>query len=248
MDDSAGNVQWASAETSGSLAPVGVSTPWATPLRTSASLQTAPGISGPYSYCKRCVDFVGAIVLGTVFLPIIAVVVLSMRKDGGDILFRHTRIGRDGKTFQVFKFRTMVPNADEVLRDLISSDALLRDEWIRDHKLKNDPRVTVIGGFLRRTSLDELPQLWNVLKGEMSLVGPRPIVREELPKYGRAARYYLSVKPGLTGVWQISGRNDTDYRRRVAMDRHYACTASLSTDLVVLLKTVDVVLRRRGAY
>jgi undecaprenyl-phosphate galactose phosphotransferase len=247
MDDSAGNVRWARAESVTALPASDIKTDWTVPqpsMRTWRELE----FSGPYSYCKRCVDLVGAVILSIVFLPIVLVVSLSLYSDGGDILFRHTRIGKNGKAFRVYKFRTMVPNADLALRDLISENPTLREEWLRDHKLRNDPRVTVVGGFLRRTSLDELPQLWNVLKGEMSLVGPRPIVRDELTRYGRAARYYLSLKPGLTGVWQISGRNDTDYRRRVAMDRHYACTASLVTDLMVLLKTVDVVLRRRGAY
>lgn len=201
-----------------------------------------------YSTVKRVVDIVGTLVLVTVFSPILLLVTLSLRSDGGDILFRHTRIGRNGRAFKVYKFRTMVPNADVVLRSLLASDEALRAEWLRDHKLKSDPRVTAIGRFLRQTSLDELPQLWNVLKGDMSLVGPRPVIREELSRYGRASRYYLALKPGLTGLWQVSGRNDCDYRRRVAMDRYYAVTASLGTDLLVLFKTVDVVLRRRGAY
>jgi len=204
----------------------------------------------PFSYVfgKRVVDITGAVVLAVVFSPILLAVTLALYSDGGTLLFRHTRIGKGGKAFKVYKLRTMVPNADKVLRDLLANNAEQREEWLRDHKLKNDPRVTAVGNFLRRSSLDELPQLWNVLKGEMSLVGPRPVIREELRKYGRASRYYLAVKPGLTGLWQVSGRNDTDYRRRVAMDRHYAKCASLSTDLMVLIKTVDVVLRRRGAY
>lgn len=207
-------------------------------------------VTYPVSYVlgKRFVDIAGTLVLALVFSPLLILVTLLLARDGANILFRHTRIGKNGRAFKVYKFRTMVPNADQVLRELITGNPALRTEWLRDHKLKDDPRVTAIGKFLRKTSLDELPQLWNVLKGEMSLVGPRPIVREELRRYGRAARYYLAIKPGLTGLWQVSGRNDTDYRRRVAMDRHYTSTASLGTDLVVLAKTVDVVLRRRGAY
>jgi undecaprenyl-phosphate galactose phosphotransferase len=220
---------------------------WPPPIQPAMPDTTTATPSG-YFFSKRFIDVVGALLLTLVFSPVLLVVTLSLLRDGGDILFRHTRIGKGGKAFKVYKFRTMVPHADQVLRDLIARDPELREEWLRDHKLRNDPRVTTIGKFLRRSSLDELPQLWNVFKGEMSLVGPRPIIREEITKYGRAARYYLAVKPGLTGIWQVSGRNDTDYRRRVAMDRHYACTASLSTDLVVLAKTVDVVLRRRGAY
>jgi Undecaprenyl-phosphate galactose phosphotransferase WbaP len=205
-------------------------------------------LSPSYVLSKRVVDILGTIVLVIVFSPVLLIVTLSLSLNGGTVLFRHSRIGRDGKAFKVYKFRSMVPNAGQVLGQLVATDPILREEWLRDHKLKDDPRVTRVGKFLRKTSLDELPQLWNVLKGEMSLVGPRPVIREELSKYGRAARYYLAVKPGLTGIWQVSGRNDTDYRRRVAMDRYYACTASLGTDLVVLAKTVDVVLRRRGAY
>jgi len=248
MDDSGGNLTWVSTDSTGTLpSNAGIEAGW-----TSSGSQTLSKgyreFSGVYSYCKRVVDVVGAVVLAVVFSPILIAVPLSLRKDGGDVLFRHTRIGKTGKPFKVYKFRTMVPNADRVLKELISNSPEMREEWLRDHKLKNDPRITTVGRFLRRTSLDELPQLWNVLKGEMSLVGPRPIIHEELSKYGRASRYYLAVKPGLTGLWQVSGRNDCDYRRRVAMDRHYAVTASLSTDLVVLVKTVDVVLRRRGAY
>lgn len=205
-------------------------------------------LSTTYLLTKRVVDIFGATALAIVFFPIILVLIYSLQREGGAIVFRHTRIGKYGKAFKVYKFRTMVPNADRVLRDLIAQDSELREEWLKDHKLRNDPRVTAVGKFLRRTSLDELPQLWNVMRGEMSLVGPRPVIRAELKKYGRGARYYLAVKPGLTGLWQVSGRNDTDYRRRVAMDRRYVRTASLRVDLVVLVKTIDVVLRRRGAY
>ena len=250
MDDQPGSAHWVVTGPPGAF-PVKASNEEAWSAETPTHIQIAESnleMPAGYFFSKRIIDVVGALILAAVFSPILLVVIVSLRRDGGDILFRHTRIGRNGKTFKVYKFRTMVPNAAEVLRDLIAANSELREEWLRDHKLRNDPRVTTMGGFLRRASLDELPQLWNVLKGEMSLVGPRPIIREELCKYGRAARYYLAVKPGLTGIWQVSGRNDTDYRRRVAMDRHYACTASLKTDLVVLVKTVDVVLRRRGAY
>jgi len=201
-----------------------------------------------YRAAKRVMDVLGSIVLALTFLPIMLFVFFVLKRGGGSVFFGHTRVGRNGVRFKVYKFRTMIPDADAVLRELLASDPSLRAEWERDHKLKNDPRVTRLGCFLRKTSLDELPQLWNVLTGEMSLVGPRPIVAEELVRYGRAARYYLATKPGLTGLWQVTGRNDTDYRRRVALDRHYAQTANLFTDLLVLLKTVGVVLFRRGAY
>jgi undecaprenyl-phosphate galactose phosphotransferase len=248
MDDSGGNVQWISAGSNSALSPgTALSPRWAAPI-SRGDTRSALEFSSTYSYCKRVVDVVGAIVLALAFLPVVVIVLLSVRRDGGDVLFRHTRVGKNGKPIQVYKFRTMVANADKVLSELIANDPSAREEWFRDHKLKNDPRITQVGKFLRRTSLDELPQLWNVLRGEMSLVGPRPIILEELPKYGRAARYYLAVKPGLTGVWQVGGRNDTDYRRRVAMDRYYASAASLRIDLIVLIKTVGVVLGKRGAY
>ncbi|MDR3415445.1 MAG: sugar transferase [Nevskia sp.] len=247
MGDRAGDLHWTTADTDSTVALTsgreGFLQEAATPA-TRHEIRFRPY----YVVAKRVVDIAGALVLGLVFSPILLIVTFSLNNDGGDILFRHTRVGKGGRAFKVYKFRTMVPNADQVLRELIANNPQLREEWLRDHKLKDDPRVTRIGRFLRKTSLDELPQLWNVLKGEMSLVGPRPVIREELRKYGRAARYYLAVKPGLTGVWQVSGRNDTDYRRRVAMDRRYAGTASLGVDIVVLAKTVDVVLRRRGAY
>jgi lipopolysaccharide/colanic/teichoic acid biosynthesis glycosyltransferase len=142
----------------------------------------------------------------------------------------------------------MVPDADRVLEDLFEATPELRVEWILEQKLREDPRITRIGKFLRKTSLDELPQLWNVLKGEMSLVGPRPIVQEEIFHYGHAFRHYLAVKPGITGLWQISGRNDTGYRRRVALDRTYAMRSSFGLDMRILLQTVIVVVKQHGAY
>jgi exopolysaccharide production protein ExoY len=192
-------------------------------------------------------DILGAIVCAIVFSPILLGVTLSLARSG-QVIFAHTRIGKSGKPFKVYKFRSMVRDADRVLAELLATDEAARAEWDADQKLRFDPRVTKTGAFLRKTSLDELPQLWNVLKGEMSLVGPRPVVSVELEKYGRASRYYLSVKPGITGLWQVTGRNDVDYRRRIALDRRYARTASLSVDIFVLLKTVKVVLARSGAY
>jgi lipopolysaccharide/colanic/teichoic acid biosynthesis glycosyltransferase len=197
---------------------------------------------------KRAFDILGAIVLGLVFSPMMLVIVVLMRRDKGPVIYRHRRVGRDGKVFECLKFRTMVPNADQVLRDLLERHPELKAEWLRDHKLRNDPRVTALGRFLRRTSLDELPQLWNVICGEMSLVGPRPVVKEELMRYGRNLRVYLSAKPGITGLWQVTGRNDTDYRRRVAMDVCYVRKQNLLLDLYILLKTTRVVLGGGGAY
>lgn len=197
---------------------------------------------------KRVLDVVGVLTLGIVFFPVIVGVALWLSLTGGPVLFRHTRIGKRGNRFTCYKFRTMVRDAEHVLEELLEKRPELRQEWIQHHKLRNDPRITLIGCFLRKTSLDELPQLWNVLKGEMSLVGPRPIVQEEIFRYGRGIRHYLAVKPGITGLWQVSGRNDVGYCRRIAMDRAYAMRSCLMLDLRILLRTVAVVLGQRGAY
>lgn len=204
--------------------------------------------ASPYAVAKRVLDIAGAIVLATVFSPFILAIIVLMRRDKGPIIYRHRRVGRDGRTFECLKFRTMVADADKVLMELLERDPAIKAEWVRDHKLRSDPRVTSIGKFLRRTSLDELPQLWNVVRGEMSLVGPRPVVREELLRYGRNVRAYLSAKPGITGLWQVKGRNDTDYRRRVVLDTYYVRNQNLLLDLYILLKTTRVVLGGSGAY
>jgi Undecaprenyl-phosphate galactose phosphotransferase WbaP len=204
--------------------------------------------TGGAAVAKRALDIVGAVVLGLVFMPLILVIVFLMRKEGGSVIYRHRRVGRGGQMFSCLKFRTMVPNADQVLRELLEANPELRAEWVRDHKLRNDPRVTRLGRFLRRTSLDELPQLLNVLRGEMSLVGPRPVVREELLRYGRNVGTYLAAKPGITGLWQVTGRNDTDYRRRVVLDTYYVRNQNLLLDLYILAKTTGVVLGGNGAY
>ena len=204
--------------------------------------------ASPYAGPKRVLDVVGAIVLAIVFSPLIFAIIVLMRRNEGSIIYKHRRIGRHGLAFECLKFRTMVPNAEQVLRELLESDPAIKAEWVRDHKLRCDPRVTRIGRFLRRTSLDELPQLWNVMRGEMSLVGPRPVVREELLRYGRNVRAYLSAKPGITGLWQVKGRNDTDYRRRVVLDTYYVRNQNLLLDLYILLKTTRVVLGGSGAY
>jgi exopolysaccharide production protein ExoY len=204
--------------------------------------------TGGAAVAKRVLDVVGAVTLGLVFSPLIVVIVFLMRKSGGSVIYRHNRVGRGGQIFSCLKFRTMVPNADQVLRDLLESNPELQAEWVRDHKLRHDPRVTRLGRFLRRTSLDELPQLLNVLKGDMSLVGPRPVVREELLRYGRNVGIYLAAKPGITGLWQVTGRNNTDYRRRVALDTYYVRNQNLFLDLYILAKTTGVVLGGDGAY
>lgn len=197
---------------------------------------------------KRCLDVLGAAGIGLVFSPVLVVVITAMAFQKGPIFFSHERIGHRGERFRCYKFRSMVPDADRILADVLANDAAARSEWERDFKLKDDPRITRLGAFLRKTSLDELPQLWNVLKGEMSLVGPRPIVREELLRYGRGARFYLYAKPGITGLWQVSGRNDLSYVRRVAIDRAYVEAANEWLDISVMLRTVRVMLQPRGSY
>ena len=197
---------------------------------------------------KRTFDLLASVLLLALLSPLFLYLVLRIRQDRGPAFFGHNRIGQEREVFKCYKFRTMVPNAAEVLQDLLDRDPAARAEWDRDFKLKNDPRVTPIGDFLRRTSLDELPQLWNVLRGQMSLVGPRPVVAAELERYGDDVCYYLEAKPGMTGVWQVSGRNDTDYGYRVYLDAWYAKNWSLWYDIVILIKTVKVVLRRQGAY
>lgn len=197
---------------------------------------------------KRLFDITGAVTLAILFAPVILLVVLVALAKGRSPLFRHERVGRDGKPFDCLKFQTMIPNAEVVLADILAKDPVLKEEWERNHKLRDDPRVTRLGKFLRSTSLDELPQLWNVLKGEMSLVGPRPVTREELLRYGRNAVIYMMVRPGLTGLWQVSGRSNAEYRRRVAMDVCYVKRQSAVLDLWILAKTVIVVLSRNGAY
>ena len=202
----------------------------------------------PYAATKRALDVAGALVLAGVFSPLILAIAVMMRREGGSIIYKHRRVGQNGRPFECLKFRTMVPNAEQVLRELLERDPEIKAEWVRDHKLRCDPRVTRLGRFLRRTSLDELPQLWNVMRGEMSLVGPRPVVREELLRYGRNVRAYLSAKPGITGLWQVKGRNDTDYRRRVVLDTYYVRNQNVLLDFYILLQTTRVVLRGNGAY
>jgi lipopolysaccharide/colanic/teichoic acid biosynthesis glycosyltransferase len=191
------------------------------------------------------IAFLALIFLAPVMLAVALAVFLQ---DGGPIVFAHRRIGRDGRYFYCLKFRSMAIDAEQRLAGLLAHDPVARAEWEKDHKLRNDPRVTRLGAFLRKTSLDELPQLFNVLRGEMSLVGPRPIVDAEVPKYGRRFLSYCAVKPGITGLWQVSGRNDTTYRARVAMDCVYARQRNVLMDGRIIAATVPAVLFRRGSY
>jgi len=196
---------------------------------------------------KRVFDVTASVALLALLSPVMLTIAVMARRDGGPAMFAHRRIGAGGESFKCWKFRTMVPDAQDALHKLLESDAAAREEWERDYKLRNDPRVTKLGRFLRTTSLDELPQLFNVLAGNMSLVGPRPIVSDEIPRYGAAFHDYARCRPGITGVWQVSGRNAVDYRHRVMMDQDYARNWSLAADVMVLLRTPLAVFRRRGA-
>ncbi|SDF18677.1 sugar transferase [Limimaricola pyoseonensis] len=195
---------------------------------------------------KRGLDLLLCLVLLPTILPIIAFLYLLVRLDGGPGFFGHQRIGRDGRRFRCWKIRTMVPDAQERLAALLAADPEARAEWQRDRKLRRDPRVTRLGGFLRASSLDELPQIWNVLRGEMSLIGPRPITAAELMRYGAEKGVYLALRPGITGLWQVSGRNDLSYDQRVRLDAEYQARVSLGTDLRILYRTAGAVLMRTG--
>ncbi len=198
---------------------------------------------------KRGTDVLAAGTLLLILAPLLLVVLAAVRLDGGPALYRHLRVGLGGRRFSCIKFRTMVPAADQVLAEHLATSPAAASEWSARRKLSDDPRVTPIGAMLRATSLDELPQLVNVLLGDMSLVGPRPVVAEELHQHygaiGEAA--YLAGRPGITGLWQVSGRSDLGYRERVALDIRYAADWSLLLDAQILLRTIPAVLTRRGA-
>lgn len=209
--------------------------------------QTAePAVGGKV---KRGFDILSA-GIGLLFLcPLFLMLALLVKySDGGSVFYRHQRIGRNGEYFPCLKFRTMAENGNELLAEYIAKNPQAREEWLATRKLREDPRITPVGAVLRKLSLDELPQLINILLGEMSLVGPRPVVEDELQLYGRSAGYYLRARPGLTGLWQISGRNDVSYVRRVSFDRHYVQNWSLLFDLAIILRTVPAVLQSRGSY
>lgn len=192
-------------------------------------------------------DLFLALAMIILVLPLLVVTAFLVALSGpGKIIFRHTRIGLGGSEFAMFKFRTMVDGADRMVESVVQVDPALRAEWRSVQKMRSDPRTTFIGRILRRYSIDELPQLFNVLLGHMSIVGPRPIVSSEVSRYGHHFKDYCSVKPGLTGLWQVSGRNDLPYQKRVELDAAYAVAKSLRTDLVILFRTIPVVLFARG--
>lgn len=196
---------------------------------------------------KTVLDFIMALSLCLVLAPLLVAIAIVVRLDGGPALFRHERVGYRGRTFFCLKFRTMAVSGDAVLTALLARDPAARQEWAETHKLRHDPRVTPVGRLLRATSLDELPQLLNVLRGEMSLVGPRPVIMTELSRYGANAAHYLAAMPGLTGLWQVSGRSETSYEQRVQLDTAYVRTWTFWNDVAILFRTVPAVLLKRGA-
>ncbi len=183
-----------------------------------------------------------------IILAFLFIMILIIMDSEGPVFYCQARIGRYGRKFNVYKFRTMVQDADQILKTYLDNSPELRAEWLATHKLKKDPRVTRVGAVLRKLSLDELPQLWNIMIGDMSLIGPRPIVDAEVAKYGKCFELYTQVRPGLTGLWQVSGRNDTTYERRVELDEYYILNRSLSLDLQIIFKKIFVVFGRKGAY
>lgn len=198
---------------------------------------------------NRALDLTIATIAIVLLLPVMALLALAIwLQDRGAPVFVQQRIGRGGRPFPCLKFRTMLVDSDRVLMDHLSAHPEALAEWIADRKLRNDPRITALGRFLRKSSLDELPQLFNVVTGAMSLVGPRPIVAEEIHRYGRYFQHYCSIRPGITGLWQVSGRNDVSYRRRVVLDCVYSRSKSVPLDLIILTRTVQTVIRRRGCY
>ncbi|MBQ3433935.1 MAG: undecaprenyl-phosphate galactose phosphotransferase WbaP [Selenomonadaceae bacterium] len=207
-------------------------------------------LSRPYNrVIKRIFDLTLTIVGGLMISPILLAIALAVAIDNrGHVIFAHKRVGAAGKKFPCYKFQTMIPDAEAKLKEYLAENPEARREWEETFKLTHDPRVTKLGNFLRRTSLDELPQLWNVIRGEMSLVGPRPIVQAEVVRYGKNIREYYMVLPGITGMWQVSGRSDTTYPERVAMDTWYVRNWSVWIDLMYLFKTVKAVFTGRGAY
>lgn len=199
-------------------------------------------------FVKRAFDIGASLAIIALLSPLLLYIRSKVKKDGGPAIYGHERIGKHGKPFKCLKFRSMAVNSKELLEQLLATDPEAKAEWDATFKLKNDPRITRIGDVLRRTSMDELPQLFNVLKGEMSLVGPRPIIQAELERYHDQVDYYLMSKPGMTGLWQVSGRSDVDYETRVYFDAWYVKNWSMWNDIAILFKTVGVVLKRDGAY
>ena len=214
--------------------------------RKSRSLTSLDG-----EFFKRLFDIMFSLSVLILFAPVYLLLALSIAlSSSGPIFYVQERVGKNRKMFYCLKFRTMVENADDILLEIMEKSPHLRQEFEDNFKLKKDPRITLIGRFLRMTSLDEFPQFWNVLKGDMSVVGPRPLVEEELPRYGRYINKILTIRPGITGLWQVSGRNDIPYPRRVQIDLYYANEKNLWMDMWIVFKTIGVVIfpKNNGAY
>ena len=195
---------------------------------------------------KRVFDLALCLILIPVICPVIMFLYLLALRDGGPGFFGHWRCGRNGRAFQCLKIRTMVPDAERRLESMLLQHRDLRQEWSRSQKLRVDPRVTPLGRVLRKTGLDELPQIWNVIQGDMSLIGPRPVTEQELERYGRDRAAYVDVRPGITGLWQVSGRNDISYAERVAMDVSYLSRRGFLRDVKIISQTASAVFRRTG--
>ena len=227
-------------------------------LHVENSLKGPPAVDladvGPTKYftggiLKRALDVLVALTGLAVLWPLMLFVIIAIRvTDPGPAIFGHERIGHNGRRFKCLKFRSMVVNADAALKDLLERDPRAADEWAQSQKLKNDPRVTRLGKVLRETSLDELPQLWNVVRGDMSIVGPRPIVSAEVTRYGSNFPAYAATKPGITGLWQVTGRSDCSYEERVSLDVDYVRNCSILRDIYIIAKTAVVVFARKGSY
>ena len=214
--------------------------------RISRSLESLDG-----ELFKRLFDILFSLSVLILFAPVYLLLAFSIAlSSSGPIFYVQERVGKNRKRFYCLKFRTMVENADDILLEIMENSPHLRQEFEDNFKLKQDPRITWIGRFLRMTSLDEFPQFWNVLKGDMSVVGPRPLVEEELPRYGRHINKILTIRPGITGLWQVSGRNDIPYPRRVQIDLYYANDKNLWMDMWIIFKTIGVVIfpKNNGAY
>jgi exopolysaccharide production protein ExoY len=213
------------------------------------SIGQIPFVRSVDNNLSRVLDVSLAVLVLLTVLPVLALLCLAISlQDRGLPIFVHYRVGRGGQLFPCLKLRTMVRDADVRLRRLLETDSVACAEWELDQKLRNDPRITPLGQFLRKSSLDELPQLFNVIWGHMSLVGPRPIVPDEAARYGRYMQFYCAVRPGITGLWQVSGRNDTGYRRRVAMDTLYSRTRWVGGDISIMVRTIPAVLASRGSF
>lgn len=216
------------------------------PFFSAAETVAFPPVGG---VSKRGFDVLAAslalVLISPLFLMLMALVKFS---DGGSVFYGHSRIGHNGRPFRCLKFRTMRADGDRILQEHLRNNPAAYEEWRATRKLQNDPRVTIVGSVLRKLSLDELPQLINIIRGEMSIVGPRPVVEDELELYDSAAVYYLQSRPGLTGLWQISGRNDVSYAARVAFDTHYVQNWSLLNDFSIVVRTIPAVCFSRGSY